>query len=362
MWWSLSSSFPPVSVLFLLHFLLLILFAHIAETRNSSIPAFFVFGDSTVDSGNNNYIKTISKSNFPPYGKDFPNHIPTGRFTNGRLVTDFLASDVGIKDYIPPYLDPTLSLDDLKTGVCFASAGTGFDPLTAQISGSIPIQKQLKYFKEYKSKMELYIGTERTRSLISKAVFFISVGTNDFIVNYYGPPIRRKTYTISAYQDFILQLGQQFLQGLLKLGARKIAFVGLPPIGCVPAVITLNSDNALINRGCIERLSSVARDYNRLLQSKLTAMQTHGANIIYVDIYTSVEEMIKKPQQFGFEEVNCGCCGSGIIEASILCNPYSLVCSDDSKYVFWDSVHPTEAAYYKVFKDLRSIVDKFSKD
>ncbi|KAK6124371.1 hypothetical protein DH2020_041864 [Rehmannia glutinosa] len=266
MWWSLSSSFPPVSVLFLLHFLLLILFAHIAETRNSSIPAFFVFGDSTVDSGNNNYIKTISKSNFPPYGKDFPNHIPTGRFTNGRLVTDFLASDVGIKDYIPPYLDPTLSLDDLETG------------------------------------------------------------------------------------------------GLLKLGARKIAFVGLPPIGCVPAVITLNSDNALINRGCIERLSSVARDYNRLLQSKLTAMQTHGANIIYVDIYTSVEEMIKKPQQFGFEEVNCGCCGSGIIEASILCNPYSLVCSDDSKYVFWDSVHPTEAAYYKVFKDLRSIVDKFSKD
>ncbi|KAK6123812.1 hypothetical protein DH2020_042443 [Rehmannia glutinosa] len=177
--------------------------------------------------------------------------------------------------------------------------------------------------------MELYIGKERTRSLISKAVFFISVGTNDFIVNYYGPPIRRKTYTISTYQDFILQLGQQFLQGLLKLGARKIAFVGLPPIGCVPAVITLNSDNALINRGCIERLSSVARDYNRLLQSKLTAMQTHG-----------------------FEEVNCGCCGSGIIEASILCNPYSLVCSDDSKYVFWDSVHPTEAAYYKVFKDL----------
>ncbi|KAI3456200.1 hypothetical protein Pfo_012863 [Paulownia fortunei] len=367
--WSPSSSFRAVPVHFLLLFLLLV-FSHIAETRNlaqqsplnSSIPAFFVFGDSTVDSGNNDYIKTVTKSNFPPYGKDFPNHIPTGRFTNGRLVTDFLASYVGIKDYLPPYLDPTLSLDDLKTGVCFASAGTGFDPLTAQLSGVIPIQKQLKYFKEYKSRMELYIGKESTRNLISKAVFLISAGTNDFIVNYYGAPIRRQTYTISTYQDFILQLGQQFVQGLLKMGVRKIAFVGLPPIGCVPAVITMNSDNAFTDRGCIERLSSVARDYNRLLQSKLTAMQSHGAKIIYVEIYKPIDDMIKNPQQFGFENVDRGCCGSGMIEASFLCNSYSVVCSDDSKYVFWDAVHPTEAAYYNVFQAVRPLIDHFSKD
>lgn len=57
---------------------------------NNSIPAAFVFGDSTVDSGNNDFIMTPFKSNFPPYGKDFQNHIATGRFTNGRLVTDFL--------------------------------------------------------------------------------------------------------------------------------------------------------------------------------------------------------------------------------------------------------------------------------
>ncbi|GFP97554.1 GDSL esterase/lipase at5g45960 [Phtheirospermum japonicum] len=371
MWPSSPSSwFRPVFVQFLLHFLLLV-FPDTAETRNSalqspvngSIPAVFVFGDSTVDSGNNNYIKTISKSNFPPYGKDFPNHIPTGRFTNGKLVTDFLVSYMGIKDYVPPYLDPTLSLDELKTGVCFASAGTGFDPLTAQISdGVIPIQKQLKYFKEYKSRMELYIGKERTKSLMSKAVFLISAGTNDFILNYYGLPIRSQTYTISTYQDFILQLAQQFIQGLLKLGARKIAIVGLPPIGCVPAVITLYSNNALSHRVCIERLSSIARDYNRLLQNKLTNVQTHGTKIIYVDIYKPIEDIIKRPQQFGFEKVDCGCCGSGLLEASVLCNSYSLVCSDDSKYVFWDAVHPTEAAYYTIFQAVRPVLNQFLKE
>ncbi|KAM3343589.1 hypothetical protein P3S68_025678 [Capsicum galapagoense] len=76
---------------------------------NNSVSAIFVFGDSSVDPGNNNYINTIAKCNFPPYGQDFVNHRSTGRFTNGHLVTDYLASYVGIKDFVPPYLDPSLS-------------------------------------------------------------------------------------------------------------------------------------------------------------------------------------------------------------------------------------------------------------
>lgn len=59
------------------------------STSSAAKLAMFVFGDSTVDPGNNNYLQTPFKSNFPPYGQDFVNHIPTGRFSNGRLVTDF---------------------------------------------------------------------------------------------------------------------------------------------------------------------------------------------------------------------------------------------------------------------------------
>ncbi|KAL8032509.1 hypothetical protein ABFX02_13G101000 [Erythranthe guttata] len=365
-----SSSCRPVPLII---FYLLVLISNFAEarrsltgriipdpvTRNISVPALFVFGDSTVDAGNNNFIKTVTKSNFPPYGRDFPNHIPTGRFTNGRLVTDFLASYVGIKDYVPAYLDPTFGLDHhLKTGVCFASAGTGFDPLTAQLSGVIPIERQLRYFKEYKAKMEGKIGKERTTDMINKGLFIISAGTNDFILNYFGPPIRSQTYSISTYQDFLLQIGQHLLQGLLEMGARRIGFVGLPPLGCLPAVITANSLDAFTKRGCIERLSAVARDYNRLLQSKLkSTTQSHGAKIVYIDIYKPIEDMVKNPQQFGLEKVNKGCCGSGIIETAILCNPYTVICSDESKYVFWDAVHPTEAAYYHIFQSVLPAID-----
>lgn len=53
------------------------------------VPAMFIFGDSAVDAGNNNHLETILKANFPPYGRDFVSHKPTGRFCNGKLASDF---------------------------------------------------------------------------------------------------------------------------------------------------------------------------------------------------------------------------------------------------------------------------------
>ncbi|KAG4199596.1 hypothetical protein ERO13_A05G157400v2 [Gossypium hirsutum] len=189
---------------------------------NNKITAAFVFGDSTVDPGNNNYVKTLFRGNFPPYGKDFRDHVPTGRFTNGKLSTDLIVSYVGIKEYLPPYLDPNLSIEELMTGVSFASAGSGFDPLTPQISSVISLPKQLEYFKEYKKRLQSAIGNRRTEAIIKEAVFLISCGTNDFVVNYFTLPIRRKSYTVSAYQQFVLQSFKQVLQGKGLLEPSKI--------------------------------------------------------------------------------------------------------------------------------------------
>lgn len=47
----------------------------------------------------------------------------------------------------------------------------------------------------------------------------------------------------------------------------------------------------------------------------------------------------------GFEVADRGCCGTGNIEVSVLCNRMLPSCADESKYVFWDSYHPTERAY-----------------
>ena len=58
--------------------------------KNEKIPAILVFGDSIVDSGNNNYINTIAKANFPPYGRDLDGGVPTGRYSNGKVPSDLI--------------------------------------------------------------------------------------------------------------------------------------------------------------------------------------------------------------------------------------------------------------------------------
>lgn len=52
----------------------------------------FIFGDSLVDAGNNNYLATLSKANVRPNGIDFKasGGTPTGRFTNGRTILDIV--------------------------------------------------------------------------------------------------------------------------------------------------------------------------------------------------------------------------------------------------------------------------------
>lgn len=53
--------------------------------------AFFVFGDSLVDNGNNNYLATTARADAPPYGIDSPTHRPSGRFSNGLNIPDFIS-------------------------------------------------------------------------------------------------------------------------------------------------------------------------------------------------------------------------------------------------------------------------------
>jgi hypothetical protein len=57
-------------------------------------PALFIFGDSLVDAGNNDYLVTLSKANGPPYGIDFESSggKPTGRFTNGMTIADIMGN------------------------------------------------------------------------------------------------------------------------------------------------------------------------------------------------------------------------------------------------------------------------------
>ena len=62
----------------------------------------------------------------------------------------------------------------------------------------------------------------------------------------------------------------------------------------------------------------------------------------------------------GFEITRKGCCGTGFFEVGPFCNEITPICENPSKYIFWDSVHPTEAAYRYIAKYLEmEILPKF---
>jgi hypothetical protein len=58
---------------------------------SSDARAFFIFGDSLVDSGNNNYLITEARADMFPYGIDYPTHRATGRFSNGLNIPDLIS-------------------------------------------------------------------------------------------------------------------------------------------------------------------------------------------------------------------------------------------------------------------------------
>uniref|UniRef100_A0A2P2KB04 GDSL esterase/lipase APG-like n=1 Tax=Rhizophora mucronata TaxID=61149 RepID=A0A2P2KB04_RHIMU len=98
------------------------------------VPAVITFGDSAVDVGNNNYLPTIYRANYPPYGRDFINNQPTGRFCNGKLATDLTAETLGFTTYPPAYLSPEASGKNLLIGANFASAASGYDEKAAYVN------------------------------------------------------------------------------------------------------------------------------------------------------------------------------------------------------------------------------------
>ncbi|XP_050379897.1 GDSL esterase/lipase At4g26790-like [Argentina anserina] len=267
--------------------------------HEAKVPAIIVFGDSTVDSGNNNQISTLLKSNFKPYGRDFAGGQPTGRFSNGRVPPDFISEAFGLKPLVPAYLDPKYGISDFATGVCFASAGTGYDNATSDVLNVIPLWKEVEYYKEYQAKLRAHIGHHKAREILTEALYVISLGTNDFLENYYLLPKRQVEYTVQQYQDFLIGIAEKFMRELYALGVRKISLTGLPPMGCLPLERTIN---LLGHHDCTEEYNSVAVEFNVKLKNMVAKVNRElpGYRILLTEkVYQLVYQMIKTPSQFG---------------------------------------------------------------
>ncbi|XP_027338728.1 GDSL esterase/lipase 5-like [Abrus precatorius] len=306
--------------------------------------AFFIFGDSTVDSGNNNYINTIleNRADYIPYGQNGYFEQPTGRFSDGRVIVDFIAEYAKLP-LIPPFLQP---LADFSSGVNFASGGAGVLSETNQ-GLVIDLQTQLRHFEEVRKSLAENLGEEKAKELISKAVYFISIGSNDYMGGYLGNQKMQERYNPEQYVGMVIGNLTQAIQTLYENGARKFGFLSLSPLGCLPALRALNPEAD--KGGCFEAASDLALAHNNALSNVLTGIEHILKGFMYSNsnFYYWLQDRLNNPTSYGFKDGINACCGSGPYGGIFTCGDskkvteYS-VCNNIGDYVWWDSFHPTE--------------------
>ncbi|XP_057763058.1 GDSL esterase/lipase At2g23540-like [Arachis stenosperma] len=329
--------------------------------QKQSLGASFIFGDSLVDAGNNNYLSTLSRANMTPNGIDFKasGGNPTGRFTNGRTISDIVGEELGQPNYAVPFLAPNATGKAILSGVNYASGGGGILNATGNIFvNRLGMDIQIDYFNITRKEIDKLLGKSNGRELIMKrSIFSISVGSNDFLNNYLLPLVSvgaRVNQSPDAFVDEMINHFRIQLTRLYEMDARKFVVSNVGPIGCIPyqrAINQLNEDE------CSDLANKLAVQYNGRLKDLLAELNDNlpGAKFVLANVYDLVMELITNYAKYGLRTGSSACCGFGgqsQLAGIIPCGPTSSLCSDRYKHVFWDAYHPSEAANLILAKQL----------
>ncbi|CAL4933730.1 unnamed protein product [Urochloa decumbens] len=306
--------------------------------------AFFVFGDSLVDNGNNNYLMTSARADSPPYGIDFPTRRPTGRFSNGKNIPDIISEHLGAEATLP-YLCPELRGQKLLVGANFASAGVGIlNDTGIQFVDILRMSRQLRYFGEYQAKLRALVGPARARWLVRGSLTLITLGGNDFVNNYYLVPfsLRSRQFALPDYVRYLVSEYKKILIRLYAMGCRRVLVTGTGPLGCAPAILAQRSRNG----ECAAELMRAASLFNPQLARALEALNARfgAGTFIAANAFRVHFDFVSDPAAHGFATAKEACCGQGPHNGLGLCTAASNLCADRGRYVFWDPYHPTERA------------------
>ncbi|KAG6536402.1 hypothetical protein ZIOFF_001456 [Zingiber officinale] len=298
-----------------------------ASSDSCHFPAIFNFGDSNSDTGG---LSAAFGATPPPYGESFFGE-PVGRYSDGRLLIDFIASSLGL-----PFLSAYLN-----------SVGTNFSH---------------GLFKDQLPKEEYF----------SQALYTIDIGQNDLTESYF------RNWTTKEVKSAIPDILDKFvlaIQSIYWEGGRYFWIHNTGPFGCLPYVLdrlTLKAPE-VDHFGCGAPFNEVAQLFNRKLNQTLSRLRKDlplGV-FTYVDIYSIKRELLSHAHQHGFELPLVACCGHGgkyNYNINIGCGStvtrngkevmVGKSCQNPSKRIIWDGVHYTDAANKWIFQQ---IVDgKFS--
>ncbi|KAF3792324.1 GDSL esterase/lipase [Nymphaea thermarum] len=292
----------------------------------------FAFGDSYTDTGNTDSMTGPSAfqsvSNLP-YGETFF-HRPTNRYSDGRLVVDFLAQALG-HPLLPPYLHSKEL--DRENGANFAYAGSTALDYEFYVKNNVTfdltntsLQTQLHWFSSF-------LESSGGRAVdVGSALFWSPTPPSE-------PSRLRTPPTFSSK------------------GAKYIVVQGLPLLGCLPLTMFLAPNDARDQFGCVKNGNARAYEHNSLLLTKIQALRAANpdAVIVFADYANAHRRILEHSQLFGFEEPISTCCGSGgpqnfdiaatcgSGETSMVTSQKAKACANPRASIIWDGVHFTEA-------------------
>ncbi|KAK8339302.1 hypothetical protein V6Z12_A08G025300, partial [Gossypium hirsutum] len=316
-----------------------VLFVILQNSANAKpqVPCYFIFGDSLSDNGNNNNLNTLAKVNYSPYGIDFPKG-PTGRFSNGKNMQDYIAEYLGFTRSMPPFAES--KGENILNGVNYASGAAGIRDETGKDLGDrIPLDKQIQNHKIIILRLSrLMRNIIETRLLLNQCIYSIQIGSNDYINNYFKPEFydTSRRFTQMQYATLLVHQLSNQLKTLYNNGARKFAVYGLSLIGCAPFAISEYGTNGSF---CVDKLNNAAALFNEMLMPLIHQLNNDLP-------YAKFTYLTPSPNSTTFV-TNGTCCtiGGGGGE---LCLKNSKPCSNRGRFLFWDGFHPTEAWNEKV--------------
>ncbi|KAF0920054.1 hypothetical protein E2562_032746 [Oryza meyeriana var. granulata] len=321
-------------------------------------PRLFSFGDSLTDTGNFPFIfgnDSREPALRPPYGETFF-HRATGRFSNGRLVIDFIADALGLP-FVRPYWSGRTA-GDFACGANFAVGGATalrpdfFRARGVPMADIVHLDMEMKWFRDL---LNLLCPGDLAgcTGMMNQSLFLVGeIGGNDYNL----PLLSGVSITkIRSFTPSVIAKISSTITELIGLGAKTLVVPGNLPIGCVPNYLMIfNSDNKEDyepETGCLRWMNEFSQYHNRLLINELENLRKFHPDvaIIYADYYGAAMEIFLSPEQFGIEDPLVACCGGGGpygVSASAACGYGEYkVCDNPKKYASWDGFHPSEAAY-----------------
>ncbi|KAL5753426.1 hypothetical protein ACOSQ2_023933 [Xanthoceras sorbifolium] len=315
----------------------------LSAQQQQLFPAMFVFGDSLTDSGNNNYLISLAKANYVPYGIDFYQGRPTGRFSNGKTIIDFLGDLIGLP-LLPTFVETLVGVEDVS-GVNYASAAAGIlDETGLNLGQRFSLRQQVENFKSTLRQLKEQMDEVKTKEYLAKSLIVMNLGSNDYINNYLIHSFYSNTsyYNPNEYALFLITQYTTYIIELHNLGARKFLLAAIGPLGCLPNQLAAGFAPP---GECVSYVNEMVEIFNKELLSLVDQLNTNHTTSIFVfcNTYVAFIDMLNNPDSYGFSVTDRGCCGIGRNQGQITCLPFSIPCLNRDQYIFWDAYHPTQA-------------------